>query len=309
MRVIEAKLQVYRKFEDDINKDNIFLQHILEDYDEIAKRSAHKKFSWFCNIIDLLIKSLTLCDLCKIITKASNQVLTQDFLKTMCKNIFVEYSGENIGTVDSSSYFCDSKNVAERIKDLLKGNVITVISDDISSIICSEIANHFRLLFKSSQKGTAFAEFNELPDSIQNLIESAVKPHFFKMSVSDDESRAPEHVKVSEEDFFDDAGLARSTSSSGMAYAFSHSLDDSTVNVNSRYWREDVANELFCKIIKRGKHILSNIEVTIQEIFETTKTELRMIIEGIRKCQSKMQLVDQKSCKYQINNNSLLDLY
>lgn len=68
----------------------------------------------------------------------------------MCNNIFVEYSGENIGIVDFFLYFCDLKNVVERIKGLLKGNVIIVILDDISFIICFEIVNYFWLLFKSS---------------------------------------------------------------------------------------------------------------------------------------------------------------
>lgn len=294
MRVIEAKLHVYREFENDVSKNNIFLQHILEDYGEIAKRSAHKKISWFCNIIDLLMKSLTLCKLSIIITKALNPFWNQDAIKTMCNNIFVEYSGENIGTVNSSSHLCDSKNVAERIKGLLKEKIIAMTTDAISSSICSEIANHFRLQFKIGQKGTAFYGFNELSESIRYLIESAVKPHFSKMLSSDDES--PECAEFSK-DFFGEADLSKFSSSSGMAYAFLHSLDDSAIDVNSKYWREYVANELFCRIRKGNKHIVSNIEVSIGEIFETTKTELRMIYEELRKCQSEMQLVDQKSCK------------
>lgn len=293
MRVIEAKLQVYKKFKNDINAKNIFLQHVLEDYDEIAKRSAHMKISSFCNIIDLLIKSLNLCKLCTIITKAFNQVLTQNTFKNMCDNIFVEYIGEKTGTVDSSSHLCDSKNIAERIKGLLKGKIISMITDGLSSFICSEIANHFRLQFEIVQKVTV-QRFDELPVSIRYLIDSAVKTHFSKMSISGDES--PEYVELPEE-FLDETDWTPSASLSGIAYAFSHSLDDSTIDVNSRYWREEVANELFCRIRKRSKHIIFSIRSTIGEIFETTKTELQLVYERLCKCQSGLQLVDQKGCK------------
>lgn len=284
MRVIEAKLQVYKKFKNDINAKNIFLQHVLEDYDEIAKRSAHMKISSFCNIIDLLIKSLNLCKLCTIITKAFNQVLTQNTFKNMCDNIFVEYIGEKTGTVDSSSLLCDSTNNAEGIKGLLKGKIISTITDGLSSFICSEIANHFRLQFEIAQKVTV-QRFDELPVSIRYLIDSAVKT---KMSIFGDESL--EYVELSEE-FLDETDWTPSTSLSGIAYAFSHSLDD------SRYWREEVANELFCRMRKRSKHIIFGIGSTIGEIFETTKTELQLVYERLCKCQSGLQLVDQKGCK------------
>lgn len=83
------------------------------------------------------------------------------------------------------------------------------------------------------------------------------------MLVFDDELCVFEYVKVFEEDFFDDVGLVWFISLFGMVYVFLYLLDDFIVNVNLRYWREDVVNELFCKIIKWGKYILFNIEVII----------------------------------------------
>lgn len=38
--VVEAKLEVYRKYKLNINKGDIFLQHEYEEYDEVAKPSA-----------------------------------------------------------------------------------------------------------------------------------------------------------------------------------------------------------------------------------------------------------------------------
>lgn len=298
MRVIEAKLQVYKEFEDDIKKENIYLQHVLEDYEEIAKRSAHKEISSFCNIIDLLIKSMSLCELRSIITKSFNQVLTQGNLKTIGNNIFVEYSGEKIGTVHSSPHLCFSKNVAERIKDLLERKIISTISDDINSLICFEITNHIRSQVESDKKDPDFKRFDELPLSIRHLLDRAVTPHFsklssFKFNTSDE---SPDYVEFPEQ-LYDKPDMSPLTSSSSMAYASSLAYDDSTIDINSRYWREDFANELFCRIKHGSEHVISHIEVTIRAIFKTTNTELQKVYEGLRKCQSGMELVDQKICK------------
>lgn len=44
LRVIEAKHSVYREFQSDIASGKIYLQHVIEDYDEIAKVSAWKNY-------------------------------------------------------------------------------------------------------------------------------------------------------------------------------------------------------------------------------------------------------------------------
>lgn len=87
------------------------------------------------------------------------------------------------------------------------------------------------------------------------------------------------------------------SSASDMAYASPHSLDEFTFDVNSNQWREKIRNELFHRIRKQEKLILSSVEVKISELCEITSAELKAVYGGLRRYQCGIKLVDQKNCK------------
>lgn len=81
--VVEAKLEVYRRYRNCINRGEIFLQHEYEDFDELAKFSAYKKLSSFCCYVELVVNTFT-TDLQKTLKESHGKKFTSH----LCSNVF-----------------------------------------------------------------------------------------------------------------------------------------------------------------------------------------------------------------------------
>lgn len=82
MRVIEAKLKIYREYKTAIDSSNIFLQHEYDDVEEISKLSAHNKLTWLCGAVKTFRTNLNY--LSKILKKTTDSVLNEDDLEELC---------------------------------------------------------------------------------------------------------------------------------------------------------------------------------------------------------------------------------
>lgn len=85
--VVEAKLEVYRKYELKINKGDIFLQHEYEEYDEVAKLSAYATISTFCCYVESVVDAFT-TDFIKKLIKYYGGRLTALRFRRMCHDVF-----------------------------------------------------------------------------------------------------------------------------------------------------------------------------------------------------------------------------
>lgn len=84
LRVIEAKLKVYKEYQAVIDSSNIFLQHVDDDFDEIAKLSVHNKLTRLCDDVQTLCKSVDLEYLNKILETAVDNALTEENISGLC---------------------------------------------------------------------------------------------------------------------------------------------------------------------------------------------------------------------------------
>lgn len=82
MRVIEAKLKIYREYKTAIDSSNIFLQHEYDDVEEISKLSAHNKLNWLCGAVKTFRTNLDYLN--KILKKTTDSILNEDNLEEMC---------------------------------------------------------------------------------------------------------------------------------------------------------------------------------------------------------------------------------
>lgn len=81
--VVEAKLEVYRRYRNFISKGKIFLQHEYEDFDELAKFSAYEKLSALCCYVELMVDTFT-ADLQKTLKESHGK----KFTRHLCSNVF-----------------------------------------------------------------------------------------------------------------------------------------------------------------------------------------------------------------------------
>lgn len=80
VRVIEAKLKVYKEYQAVIDSSNIFLQHVHDDFDEITELNVYNKLTRLCDDVETLCKSINLKYLDKILKTAVDSALTESGL-------------------------------------------------------------------------------------------------------------------------------------------------------------------------------------------------------------------------------------
>lgn len=285
LHVIPAKLRVYREFKDCIDTGDIFLHHVLEDYDEIAKRSAYKKILYFCDTT-LFLKELSqevLSHIPTILGNAFMHALTKEKISSISDNISLEYDGNKIGTRHSSPYECDS-NIAKKIKGLLEEKIMLMITESLSFSICVEIEKHLKSHFGSDQNRIDFVKFKEL-QPFYKLVKYTLELTFSK-------------VMSSENQLSDDEPLSDDPS---ITSASSHLLKGATCNVNSITWRADVGGNIFHKIYSVKDNIISSTEDKIKEICRKTTEELQITHDRLRNFQDEIEIENQTKCKYIYN--------
>lgn len=105
LRVIEAKHSVYREFQSDIASEKIYLQHVIEDYDEIAKVSAWKKLSWFTDMVELIIDEFPFAQLSEILSEAANLVFNKKNITGLCLSVHINDDKKQARSTDDTKQF------------------------------------------------------------------------------------------------------------------------------------------------------------------------------------------------------------
>lgn len=89
LKIVKAKLRVYKKYKHTINERKLFLQHEYEEFDDVAKMVAYQKLKSFCSYVES-VKNAFSVDLYKIITDYVGKPLTASKIKEMCIKAFHE---------------------------------------------------------------------------------------------------------------------------------------------------------------------------------------------------------------------------
>lgn len=85
--VVSAKLIAYKNFKRVINEKEIYLQHVYEDFDNVAKLIAYNIVSSFCLSLDSKIHTFT-NDLHKIMFDNYDKSLDRQQIREMCIDVF-----------------------------------------------------------------------------------------------------------------------------------------------------------------------------------------------------------------------------
>lgn len=269
--VIETKLAVYKEFKQHVDSKNIFLQHVFEDYDEIVKLSALHKISWFSILVEKLSKSVPTDNIRDIVETAVNDSITQANVNYICFRVNIQDKLENIGTVYDAPYRCFSEFTVKRLKGNLVENTLKSLAETVGSKISAEISRHIISKVK-----------RELEKDLIKLKIKLTEETFASLTL----------IVISAFTFVFSSWLGLLVAVGTILLTFAMSVD-----VNSRDWREKVADELYKKVSENESAILRRILPEIERLCENTSTDLRSVVENVRTFRQKIQIVNQKSCK------------
>lgn len=135
LRVIEAKLRVYREYKTVIDSGKIFLQHVYDDFEEISKLSAHSKMTWLCSVVKTLRNNLNCLN--TILERDMDRVLTEQNILTPSQRAFV---------LSDFFDFPEIYTLGEN-KELILSTLKRTL-EVLGSTIYSEISKHFESQIK-----------------------------------------------------------------------------------------------------------------------------------------------------------------
>lgn len=135
LRVIEAKLRVYREYKSVIDSGKIFLHHVYDDFEEISKLSAHSKMTWLCSVVQTLRNNLDCLN--AILEKDMDRVLTEENILTPSQKAFV---------LSDFFVFPEVSTLGENKEIIL--STLERSLEVLGSTIYSEVSKHFESQIK-----------------------------------------------------------------------------------------------------------------------------------------------------------------
>lgn len=111
---------MYKKYKNVIKKRKIFLQHVDDEFDEIAKLRANEKLSSFCVFVESLINTFTI-EILTTFNKQFDKSLTPAKIGQLCFGVFMKTKHETFASVESKRYDCFfiSKTFIFRLFDMM----------------------------------------------------------------------------------------------------------------------------------------------------------------------------------------------
>lgn len=244
--VSETKEKVYQKYKRHIPLTKVHLQHVLEEYDEIAKLSARQKILSFTQYIESIKTSIPLYEIGTIVKKAVDRTLTEENITRLCFDAVLQESGNT----RSDPYFCRSFATVKR----LKRELVEKTLDSVSQYLGSEISSELQRYILADIKRNFNVDINPfrsvfnlrnliLFQTILTVLTSLINPY---------------------------AGAFVGVVSVIGTFVIA-------VNVNSPSWRKNVASEIHANVIRNKEAVVGEVTSNISERCRFTIADLNSI--------------------------------
>lgn len=260
--VLQAKKKAYQKYKKFFDFERFHLHHESEEYTEVAKLSAHQKVLSYKQFVESVRDSIPLENIEKIVKDAVNRALSKESITEQCFDAVLQESGNT----SSNPYYCRSSSTVNRLKQELMRKTVESVSKYLGSEICSEIEKHIKTEFQSKfsiDTDSIYTVLNFSPlillETMLTVIASILNPLL---------------------------GVLLAIISVVGTFLFA-------VNVNSRSWRRDVANEIYKQVDKNKEKVLKELLSSIRNRCKITADHLKMIADRLEEFRSSIQLNDK----------------
>lgn len=271
MGVIDAKLKVYRRYQHYIEGSDIILHHIYDELDELAKLSAYRRVSSYSKLLRSFVDVFPTEHINEKIANSVNELLTRERIRKICREVFIVYKTDQVGSVDSVPYYCYSTFTVQEIKKDLVNETLTRAGKLLGSKICQDILQYIEELV-SEKLSEQFQNYSfEMPDTMPNIFLNvfvgAIVTFFKTLS-----------------------GIAVTI------FTFFITII-SPVDVNSWDWRTKVADEIYANIDKNRMPLHRFAQNQVQNIRQKTVADLENILLQLDDFEQKIIPIDFKKRK------------
>lgn len=268
MPVIEAKKRVYKEYKLLLSTELHYIQHVSEEYDNISKLSAHQKVMSYKKLVDSIRKSIPLEDIENIIKRSADRALSKENITQLCFDAVIQDSGD----ANSDPYYCRSSLTINRLKRELVEQTLQAVTESLGSEISGEIQRHIA------------SEVRGRFDPGELRWELNLKLFLF-------ESAVVSVVALIAGAFNPLVGLVVAVV--GFIFTFMISVD-----VNSRAWRRNVADQIHDKMAENREKVLKEISSNVKKRCIATADHLKSLYEQLENFRRRIDVVNLHTCKF-----------
>lgn len=266
--VIDAKLEAYRNYRPFIDSGMIVLHHVYDEYDEIAKLSAYCRISHFSDLIVGLINSFSTESLGNVICKAMDKMLTKEKIEELCFGVFITYENETVGSVQNGPCFYRRSYAVKEIKKMLAEQTLMQTARLLGSEICNGILQNIEAVVQSKLSDSFSIVYNQITDDIYVQLEETITGVLIRI-------------------FQTLSGYVINIMQFLMTIFY-------PVDVNSRHWRGQVAEEIFNKTSEKRETIYSDAVKDIQNMCQKSTEDFKLFLNRLKESKTRFCPNDQR---------------
>lgn len=267
LSVLETKKKVYQKYKELYDIQSFYLHHESEQYTEVAKLSAHQKVVSYKQFVESVRDSIPLENIEEIVKVVVNRALSKESITELCFDTVIQESGNT----KSDPYYCQLNSTLKRLKKELANETVHSVRKHLVSEICAKIQRHIKTEIQSKQNidPALIQPFSNLSSLIRLGRLAAVIASIFNRRL-------------------------------GIIVALITIVGSLLVpvDVNSRSWRRDVANEIYKQIDENKKNLLRELTSDIRKSCIITVNHLNIIVGLLEDFRSRIHFSDEFPRKF-----------
>lgn len=321
VQVVDAKLKVYKTFKSYMGHGHIFIHHEYEDNDDIARWIACEHIVPSCEYLESIIESISETHLVSVLDDAFKNSFTQDNIRELCYKIFIQTEDETVGAVGSQSYVCRFSRNVQFFKGLLVEETITRTAKFLGTKICSGILHHMETMVQDKIENLTKLQFSDDRHKHRPQFQFSEESHehrprfqFFderhehrpRFEFSDESHEHIPRFQFSDEMHeriqFSFQAIIISVIATAAGLFFSIGVFFITiifpVDINSKVWRNKIADEVFGKIQANSSTLEAHILKEMENICSNTSDDLKYILAYLKEFKLEVSPTDQSQSKY-----------
>lgn len=262
IHAIDAKFEVYKKYENDLISKDIILHHNFEEPDEIYKRCGIQRLDFLSKVVTAMENCISLDCLQMVLQNVTEQELSLENLKAVCYKGFLKADDHHRS--ESLSYALEKRSAG----DLLNLYIIEIaksfemkLLQTLSSYTEQKFDTNFKQTFADLKLDTFTDAFQELRNDAKDVVRQ-----FLMDSILSGKEDHP--------------------------FVFAQKE-----NLNTKVWRDQVADFLYEIIFSKKKAIRTEILKRIGGVFIETQDGLGRMSTVIEDFTSKILITDQQTRK------------
>lgn len=270
--MIDAKLKVFRKYEQKLCREKILMHHEYEeDNDDILMLSGRQKLDYLYEKTKSQKEKVPDQSLHQILLEAADRALTKREIRYVCESVDLQHGTYHVGKVGYSAYICYSKFTVDQIKAELVEETLKETAKLFGAQISQGILRH---IIPDIQE-TLDDKFSELrkniSDELDPIIDLLVQSFLVRIFI-----------------------LLRDMIYSVWSVIVVLFL---SVNINSQDWRWSVADEIYGVVSRNKQSIVREILPHVKDMCAITRNDIEIVCRKIEECKQEMVLSDQEKSK------------